>query len=182
MLDGSQIAVLSSCLLAWSTFPPWQRNSHQTEKYARHSMRSRNNYFRQGNLGLKKKLSHGGCLFSVAKRVGLYNTCYAFSPPITVKPLMVKKAADDDKACLVCYEYEACIVFTPCGHKKTCPNCAVVLESCPICRAKIVGHHRVKWLLKLSGIYKKMTFCLTVHILSWTFFASVLTPLASLRL
>ncbi|KAF4527964.1 hypothetical protein B566_EDAN017295 [Ephemera danica] len=41
---------------------------------------------------------------------------------------------DGVRACKVCFLKELGIVFLPCGHMATCPDCAPQLRSCPICR------------------------------------------------
>lgn len=39
--------------------------------------------------------------------------------------------------CKVCLDDRVKMTFRPCGHLATCENCALLLESCPICRTKI---------------------------------------------
>lgn len=39
--------------------------------------------------------------------------------------------------CKVCLDGRVKMTFRPCGHLATCENCALLLESCPICRTKI---------------------------------------------
>lgn len=40
--------------------------------------------------------------------------------------------------CVVCMENPVCITFIPCGHRKTCAECAEKLDAnCPICRQAI---------------------------------------------
>lgn len=50
---------------------------------------------------------------------------------------------DDDRACAVCLERAAAIVFNPCLHCVTCAMCAkLVIEAnqpCPICRIPVVS-------------------------------------------
>lgn len=41
--------------------------------------------------------------------------------------------------CKVCMEEQFSVVFMPCNHMVTCTYCAVVLKTCPVCRAKITG-------------------------------------------
>ena len=53
--------------------------------------------------------------------------------------------ADDNRAvraCKVCFEKEIGIVFLPCGHMATCPDCAPQLTACVICRAKANAYVR----------------------------------------
>ena len=40
--------------------------------------------------------------------------------------------------CKICFDCEANIIFTPCGHISTCGNCASQLKKCPICRKEVV--------------------------------------------
>ena len=36
--------------------------------------------------------------------------------------------------CKICFDFEANIIFVPCGHIAVCGNCAFRLHKCPICR------------------------------------------------
>ncbi|OWF56460.1 Baculoviral IAP repeat-containing protein 7-A [Mizuhopecten yessoensis] len=45
----------------------------------------------------------------------------------------------EQKACKVCLDEEASIVFLPCGHLVTCPMCSSALRKCPVCRSYIRG-------------------------------------------
>lgn len=52
------------------------------------------------------------------------------------------KAVDNEKACVVCWENEAVVLFQ-CGHKSTCVKCSSVLigqdSGCPQCRKRITN-------------------------------------------
>ena len=39
--------------------------------------------------------------------------------------------------CKICFDYEANIIFSPCGHISTCGICALRLHKCPICRKDV---------------------------------------------
>lgn len=39
--------------------------------------------------------------------------------------------------CMVCCEEEIDAAFCPCGHTVCCENCAMQLQSCPVCRAEV---------------------------------------------
>eukprot|EP00808_Paulinella_micropora_P021048 g20567.t1 len=41
------------------------------------------------------------------------------------------------KQCAVCMAQNACIVFLPCRHMKTCDGCSQQLTHCPLCRSSI---------------------------------------------
>ncbi|KAL3882672.1 hypothetical protein ACJMK2_028989 [Sinanodonta woodiana] len=41
--------------------------------------------------------------------------------------------------CKICMDAEACIVFLPCSHMMTCPQCAPAFRKCPVCRALVRG-------------------------------------------
>ncbi|KAK3585156.1 hypothetical protein CHS0354_034288 [Potamilus streckersoni] len=45
----------------------------------------------------------------------------------------------DQMTCKICMDREACIVFLPCGHMMSCPQCAPALRKCPICRQLVKG-------------------------------------------
>ncbi|XP_065350683.1 baculoviral IAP repeat-containing protein 2-like [Cloeon dipterum] len=46
------------------------------------------------------------------------------------------------RLCKVCLTNELGIVFLPCAHMVTCPECAPQLTSCPICRSKFSAYVR----------------------------------------
>ncbi|CAB3380489.1 Hypothetical predicted protein [Cloeon dipterum] len=46
------------------------------------------------------------------------------------------------RLCKVCLTKELGIVFLPCAHMVTCPECAPQLTSCPICRSKFSAYVR----------------------------------------
>ncbi|KAL3882588.1 hypothetical protein ACJMK2_028918 [Sinanodonta woodiana] len=39
----------------------------------------------------------------------------------------------DDRACKICLKSMACVIFLPCGHMVSCPQCAPALYKCPLC-------------------------------------------------
>ncbi|KAK3585152.1 hypothetical protein CHS0354_034285 [Potamilus streckersoni] len=45
----------------------------------------------------------------------------------------------DQMTCKICMDAEACIVFLPCSHMMTCPQCAPAFRKCPLCRQLISG-------------------------------------------
>ena len=45
----------------------------------------------------------------------------------------------DEKSCRVCFLHESNIVFLPCKHLATCPQCAASLKDCPVCRTPITA-------------------------------------------
>ncbi|KAE8719134.1 GDP-mannose 3,5-epimerase 1-like [Hibiscus syriacus] len=52
-------------------------------------------------------------------------------------------AADDDgerrMVCRCCYHRRSCVLFLPCRHLCSCKDCAVFLDSCPVCRTAKKG-------------------------------------------
>ncbi|XP_015783857.1 baculoviral IAP repeat-containing protein 7-A-like [Tetranychus urticae] len=48
--------------------------------------------------------------------------------------------------CKVCLEKEVGVCFYPCEHTVTCINCAPGIASCPICRSKIIGVFKLKFI------------------------------------
>ncbi|KAF4529743.1 hypothetical protein B566_EDAN018001 [Ephemera danica] len=53
----------------------------------------------------------------------------------TARSTEATEMSDDGiRACKVCFQKELGIVFLPCGHMATCPDCAPQLRNCPICR------------------------------------------------
>ncbi|KAL3882675.1 hypothetical protein ACJMK2_028992 [Sinanodonta woodiana] len=45
----------------------------------------------------------------------------------------------EQMTCKICMDAEACIVFLPCSHMMSCPQCAPAFRKCPICRALVRG-------------------------------------------
>jgi len=46
------------------------------------------------------------------------------------------------RQCKVCLSKELGIVFLPCAHMATCPDCAPQLTNCPICRSNFTAYVR----------------------------------------
>lgn len=59
------------------------------------------------------------------------------SVPSTKELLEENERLKDEKACRVCLTNERNVLFLPCRHLVTCPDCAVVVEKCPVCRSQI---------------------------------------------
>lgn len=45
--------------------------------------------------------------------------------------------------CIVCMDCEKTHAFQPCGHKCVCATCAAKCQTCPICRARVIGSLKV---------------------------------------
>jgi len=41
--------------------------------------------------------------------------------------------------CKICLDKRADVIFLPCGHIVSCPQCAPALDSCPVCRKPVMG-------------------------------------------
>ncbi|KAL3882683.1 hypothetical protein ACJMK2_029000 [Sinanodonta woodiana] len=50
----------------------------------------------------------------------------------------------DQMTCKICMDADACIVFLPCSHMMTCPQCAPAFRKCPMCRQLIRGTVRAQ--------------------------------------
>lgn len=59
-------------------------------------------------------------------------------------PQKIPRAAtsDQDAKCVICLEGAKDIVFQPCWHQVTCPDCAVRIKECPLCREVIAVRRR----------------------------------------
>ena len=53
-----------------------------------------------------------------------------------------KSTSEIDLKCVVCLDGAKEIVFQPCWHQVTCPECAVRLKECPLCRERIAIRRR----------------------------------------
>ncbi|TKA74272.1 hypothetical protein B0A55_06194, partial [Friedmanniomyces simplex] len=53
---------------------------------------------------------------------------------------------EDRGLCTICYEREMTTAFYDCGHVLACRECAARIDSCPICRRRVVGR------LQLYGV------------------------------
>ena len=49
----------------------------------------------------------------------------------------LKKHVVNEDSCTLCFDDKACMKILPCHHDGLCFNCAVQLESCPMCRGPI---------------------------------------------
>ncbi|KAF4529126.1 hypothetical protein B566_EDAN017189 [Ephemera danica] len=58
----------------------------------------------------------------------------------------------DLRTCKVCFQKELGIVFLPCGHMATCPDCAPQLQSCPICRGTAISLSFFNWQARCSSV------------------------------
>ncbi|WAR08057.1 BIR7B-like protein [Mya arenaria] len=47
--------------------------------------------------------------------------------------------------CKICLDRRADIVYLPCGHIFSCPQCTHALDHCPICRSAINDHVKAKF-------------------------------------
>lgn len=45
---------------------------------------------------------------------------------------------DEDIKCIVCFENDKSIVYSPCGHYICCIECSNELNKCPLCRISIL--------------------------------------------
>lgn len=43
----------------------------------------------------------------------------------------------EERSCRVCLDGDRTVVFLPCRHLATCPSCAAVVKTCPVCRSGI---------------------------------------------
>ncbi|XP_053396386.1 baculoviral IAP repeat-containing protein 3-like isoform X2 [Mercenaria mercenaria] len=46
----------------------------------------------------------------------------------------------ENQMCKICLDSRADIIFLPCGHMVSCPQCAPALTKCPVCRKTVNGH------------------------------------------
>lgn len=47
------------------------------------------------------------------------------------------KRSKRKKKCAICFDLRATIILKPCGHNDLCERCALLCETCPMCRAVI---------------------------------------------
>lgn len=45
----------------------------------------------------------------------------------------------ENQMCKICLDKKADVIFLPCGHMVSCPQCAPALPKCPICRKTVNG-------------------------------------------
>jgi len=51
----------------------------------------------------------------------------------------------DCRKCLICYEKEIKILIKACNHLCVCTDCSEKVDSCPICREKIIVKELIKF-------------------------------------
>lgn len=54
-----------------------------------------------------------------------------------------EKSEREKKMCILCYERDIATILKPCKHACMCKVCANKLDSCPICKAKIIKCKKV---------------------------------------
>ncbi|KAK3585153.1 hypothetical protein CHS0354_034286 [Potamilus streckersoni] len=69
---------------------------------------------------------------------GSYRACSIFSDDIE-SILEANRELKEQMTCKICMDAEASIVFLPCSHMMTCPQCAPAFRKCPVCRALVRG-------------------------------------------
>ncbi|XP_053391857.1 baculoviral IAP repeat-containing protein 7-A-like [Mercenaria mercenaria] len=45
----------------------------------------------------------------------------------------------ENQMCKICLDSRADVIFLPCGHMVSCPQCAQALLKCPVCRQTVNG-------------------------------------------
>ncbi|AUF81623.1 E3 ubiquitin-protein ligase IAP-3 [Malacosoma neustria nucleopolyhedrovirus] len=55
----------------------------------------------------------------------------------TITATSSSSSSSNMMACVVCMDRDRCIMFTPCKHIVCCDDCAVVVDSCVVCRSLI---------------------------------------------
>jgi E3 ubiquitin-protein ligase XIAP len=82
-------------------------------------------------------------LFDDVSKAALVSGNSKVSPVTTEIPEKVDKETDhsnEDLICNVCLDRKVRIIFLPCQHMVTCPACASVLSTCPLCRSDIKAY------------------------------------------
>lgn len=59
-----------------------------------------------------------------------------------IRPVEDEKTQVEELKCGVCMDNKRCIVFN-CGHFCTCDTCSQRLDTCPVCRVKIITKTRI---------------------------------------
>jgi hypothetical protein len=55
----------------------------------------------------------------------------------------VKPPISEDSQCVICMDSTKTHAFQPCGHKCVCASCAPSCQTCPICRAVVMGTWKI---------------------------------------
>ncbi|XP_052807810.1 E3 ubiquitin-protein ligase XIAP-like [Mya arenaria] len=53
----------------------------------------------------------------------------------------------DSRNCKICLDSRADVIFLPCGHIVSCPQCSPALDLCPVCRKSIMGLVKARFAL-----------------------------------
>lgn len=48
-----------------------------------------------------------------------------------------------ERKCCICLNKESTVIFLPCGHVCSCPDCSAANVTCPICRARIQSRREI---------------------------------------
>ncbi|KAK3603523.1 hypothetical protein CHS0354_027938 [Potamilus streckersoni] len=87
----------------------------------------------------KQSSSHSEHNNHVEKEKNNYSSQDRLSSKEMESMLEQNQELKDQMTCKICMENEACIVFLPCCHMMACPQCALALIKCPICRKLVRG-------------------------------------------
>lgn len=57
-----------------------------------------------------------------------------FSPPPPTQKTITKRIRSE--SCVICMDNPSEVIFAECGHESCCEQCAIKVDSCPLCRKK----------------------------------------------
>ncbi|XP_052811044.1 E3 ubiquitin-protein ligase XIAP-like isoform X2 [Mya arenaria] len=61
--------------------------------------------------------------------------------------------------CKICLDNRADVIFLPCGHIVSCPQCAPALDICPVCSKSIMGLVKAQFANKRNDVDNDYTEC-----------------------
>ncbi|WAR08448.1 BIRC7-like protein [Mya arenaria] len=62
----------------------------------------------------------------------------------------------ESQNCKICLDNRADVIFLPCGHIVSCPQCSPALDLCPVCRKSIMGLVKARFALTEQSAYNEL--------------------------
>lgn len=128
------------------TFHLGERSGRGTITYGRTSGRTGDTYSGEW----LEDQHHGTGVYTEAKTGNVYEGSWKHGRKSGSFLLKGTVTEDDKGCCSICYDREISTAFYDCGHVVACKECANRIDSCPVCRKRVLAR------LELFGV--KMTF------------------------
>ncbi|GMJ08121.1 hypothetical protein like AT4G35070 [Hibiscus trionum] len=116
----------------------WQRVAHENEAMV-FSLNNRLDQLReQASCRFNNGVDDAESCCECEEAMGTDNSCF---PAIVADERREGDGEGEERrmVCKCCYFRRSCVLFLPCRHLCSCKDCAVFLDSCPVCRTAKKG-------------------------------------------